>query len=115
MRVELIDRFGLLPQPAKNLLRQATLRLRAQALGIRKLEAGSQGGRLLFDPKPPIDPMSIVKLMQKEPKTYQLGGQDTLRFSAPMEEVEARFKFVESLLEKLTATDEPTNKKAHNK
>ena len=103
MRVELIDRFGLLPQPAKNLLRQATLRLRAQALGIRKLEAGPQGGRIVFDPQPPIDPISIVKLMQQEPKTYQLGGQDTLRFSAPMDEVEQRFKFTEQLLQRLAA------------
>ncbi len=101
MRVELIDRFGLLPQPAQNLMRQASLRLRAQALGIRKLEAGPQGGRIVFEPQPPIDPMSIVKLMQQEPKTYQLGGQDTLRFTAPMDEVSIRFGFVEQLLNKL--------------
>ncbi len=101
MRVELIDRFGLLPQPAQNLMRQAALRLRAQTLGIRKLEAGPQGGRIVFDPKPPIDPMSIVKLMQSAPKTYQLGGQDTLRFSAPMEDVSIRFEFVEKLLNRL--------------
>jgi len=101
MRVELIDRFGLLPVPTQNLMRQASLRLRAQTLGIRKLEAGAQGGRILFDPKPPIDPMSIVKLMQSAPKTYQLGGQDTLRFSAPMEDVSIRFEFVEKLLNRL--------------
>ncbi|MGD9889108.1 MAG: transcription-repair coupling factor [Halothiobacillaceae bacterium] len=101
MRVELIDRFGLLPNPTQNLMRQAALRLRALALGIRKLEAGPQGGRILFEPKPPIDPMSIVKLMQSAPKTYQLGGQDILRFNAPMDEAEARFKFVEKLLSSL--------------
>ncbi|TQV65367.1 MAG: DEAD/DEAH box helicase, partial [Halothiobacillaceae bacterium] len=101
MRVELIDRFGLLPQPAQNLLRQAGLRLRAQALGIRKLEAGPLGGRVVFDPEPPIDPMSIVKLMQSAPKTYQLGGQDTLRFSAPMDDASMRFGFVEKLLDTL--------------
>ncbi len=103
MRVELIDRFGLLPQPAKNLLRQAALRLRAQTLGIRKLEAGPQGGRIVFEPQPPIDPMNIVKLMQKEPKTYQLGGQDTLKFSAPMDDESTRFEFVEKLLNRLAA------------
>ncbi|MFZ5579407.1 MAG: transcription-repair coupling factor [Pseudomonadota bacterium] len=101
IRVELIDRFGLLPPAAHNLLRQASLRLRAQTLGIRKLEAGPQGGRILFEPQPPIDPMSIVKLMQQEPKTYQLGGQDTLRFNAPMTEPEQRFVFLERLLNRL--------------
>ena len=70
-------------------------------LGIRKLEAGPQGGRIVFEPQPPIDPMSIVKLMQKEPKTYQLGGQDTLRFSAVLDEAEPRFRFIEQLLQRL--------------
>ncbi|MEW5972440.1 MAG: transcription-repair coupling factor [Pseudomonadota bacterium] len=101
MRVELIDRFGLLPQPAQNLLRQAAIRVRAQKLGIRKLEAGPQGGRMLFEPQPPIDPMSIVRLMQREPKTYQLGGQDALRFTAPMDEADKRFGFIERLLSEL--------------
>ena len=55
----------------------------------------------MFDPEPPIDPMSIVKLMQKEPKTYQLGGQDTLRFTAQLDDTERRFGFVEGLLETL--------------
>ncbi|MEW6764474.1 MAG: transcription-repair coupling factor [Pseudomonadota bacterium] len=102
MRVELIDRFGLLPPAAQNLLRQASLRLRAQTLGIRKVEAGPQGGRILFEPQPPIDPMSIVKLMQKEPKTYQLGGQDTLKFLTTMDSPDRRFAFIDDLLGKLT-------------
>ena len=102
MRVELIDRFGLLlPPAAQNLLRQALLRIRAQKLGIRKLEAGPNGGRILFDPQPPIDPMTIVHLMQREPKTYQLGGQDALKFTAPLEDAERRFAFIERLLETL--------------
>jgi len=101
MRVELIDRFGLLPPAAQNLLRQAALRLRAQALGIRKIEAGPQGGRILFEPQPPIDPMSIVRLIQREPQTYQLGGQDALRFNAPLEEADMRFRFIEQLLAEL--------------
>ncbi|MDM7321946.1 MAG: transcription-repair coupling factor [Gammaproteobacteria bacterium] len=101
MRVELIDRFGLLPPATQNLLRQALLRIRAQKLGIRKLEAAPNGGRILFDPQPPIDPMTIVHLMQREPKTYQLGGQDALRFTAPLEDADKRFGFIERLLTEL--------------
>ncbi|MEF3193925.1 MAG: transcription-repair coupling factor [Halothiobacillaceae bacterium] len=101
MRIELIDRFGLLPQPAQNLLRQAAIRIRVQKLGIRKLEAGPQGGRILFEPNPPIDPLRIVQLMQREPKTYQLGGQDALRFNAPLEDADKRFGFIERLLSEL--------------
>ncbi|ECN3840611.1 transcription-repair coupling factor, partial [Salmonella enterica subsp. enterica serovar Newport] len=46
IKVELIDRFGLLPDPARNLLDIARLRQQAQKLGIRKLEGNEKGGTI---------------------------------------------------------------------
>ncbi len=85
LEVEIIDRFGLLPEQTKNLFAVTQLKLRAQALGIRKVELGPQGGRVLFKPKPAIDPLTIIKLIQSLPKVYALDGQDKLkvRVSAP--------------------------------
>ena len=40
LQVEMIDRFGLLPPPAKNLFRIAELKLAARALGLRKIDIG---------------------------------------------------------------------------
>src|SRR5690606_27721620 len=57
LQVEMIDRFGLLPDPAKHLFATAELKLQATALGIRKLDLGESGGRLQFVEKPSIDPM----------------------------------------------------------
>ncbi|MGC8733012.1 MAG: hypothetical protein ACP5RC_12265, partial [Halothiobacillaceae bacterium] len=65
------------------------------------LEAGPQGGRILFEPNPPIDSLRIVQLMQREPKIYQLGGQDALRFTAPLEDADERFGFIERLFSEL--------------
>src|SRR5690606_8383003 len=48
LQVEMIDRFGLLPEAAKNLFRLAELRQMALPLGIQKIEAGPSGGRLVF-------------------------------------------------------------------
>ncbi len=48
LQVEMIDRFGLLPAPVKTLLRQTRLRQRAERLGIVKLEAGAERGRVIF-------------------------------------------------------------------
>ena len=39
LQVEFIDRFGLLPEPAKRLFEQAELRLACAALGVVKLRA----------------------------------------------------------------------------
>ncbi|MCU0836579.1 MAG: transcription-repair coupling factor, partial [Chromatiaceae bacterium] len=48
LQVEMIDRFGLLPEPSKNLFAITELKLKAQPFGIRKIEAGPAGGRILF-------------------------------------------------------------------
>jgi transcription-repair coupling factor (superfamily II helicase) len=80
LEVEMIDRFGLLPVPAKNLLEIHALKLRVQPLGIRKLEAGTMGGRVIFGPEPQIDPPPRrVGLIQSRPKEYKLDGGDKFR------------------------------------
>jgi transcription-repair coupling factor (superfamily II helicase) len=79
LQVEMIDRFGLLPDPIKHLFIVAAIKLAATSMGIRKLELGEKGGRILFKPQPNIEPMRIIKLIQTQPKVYSLDGQDKLR------------------------------------
>ncbi|OZB59791.1 MAG: transcription-repair coupling factor [Lysobacterales bacterium 14-68-21] len=79
LQVEMIDRFGLLPEPTKNLFALATLKLMATPLGIRKLDFGPTGGRILFREKPEVDPLLIIKLIQSLPRVYKLEGQDKLK------------------------------------
>lgn len=102
LQIEMIDRFGLLPSQAKTLFAITGLKLRSARLGIRKIEAGTVNGRILFHPEPPIDPMKIITLIQTKPDIYKLDGQDKLRFTAKMEAVETRLEFIEALLDKLS-------------
>lgn len=101
LQVEMIDRFGLLPAPVKTLLRQTKLRQRAERLGIVRLEAGPERGRVIFGGETRVDPLTLVTLIQTSPERYRLDGADTLRFQAAMEQEEARFQAVEQLLETL--------------
>jgi transcription-repair coupling factor (superfamily II helicase) len=101
LRVEMIDRFGLLPEPVKTLLRQTRLRQRAERLGITRLEAGPEKGRVIFAAQTPVDPLVLVELIQRAPDRYRLDGADTLRFEAAMEQAEQRFRTVEQLLDTL--------------
>ncbi|WP_016914085.1 transcription-repair coupling factor [Vreelandella stevensii] len=101
LQVELIDRFGLLPQPLKNLIRQTRLRQRAEQLGIARIEAGESRGRVLFDGSTQVDPLTLVTLIQTSPQHYRLDGSDTLRFEFTMETAEQRFEKVETLLNTL--------------
>ncbi|MGH8529060.1 MAG: transcription-repair coupling factor [Nevskiales bacterium] len=101
LQVELIDRFGLLPEPAAWLFKLTTLKLQADRLGIRKLEAGAQGGRLRFRAQPSINPAVLIELLQSDPATYRLQGQTQLNFKAQLEQAQMRFNFVYELLELL--------------
>lgn len=101
LQVEMIDRFGLLPEPVKNLFRQASLKLRLTPLGIAKLDAGEQAGRLEFATETTINPFSLIKLVQAKPNTFKLEGGHTLKFKLPMQSIEQRFNQVEQLINDL--------------
>ncbi|MCK4587564.1 MAG: hypothetical protein KAU29_09485 [Gammaproteobacteria bacterium] len=102
LQVEMIDRFGLLPDQAKNLFRITELKLKATPLGITKIEMGDSSGRVQFTAEPNIDPMKIISLIQTQSKTYKMDGQDKLRIVQDMEDSESRFAACEILLGSLS-------------
>ncbi|RJG13695.1 transcription-repair coupling factor [Pseudomonas cavernicola] len=102
LQVEMIDRFGLLPEPTKNLVRLTLLKLQAEQLGIKKLDAGPQGGRIEFAADTKVDPLVLIKLIQGQPKRYKFEGATQFKFQVPMERPEERFNTLEALFERLT-------------
>ncbi|WP_449434002.1 transcription-repair coupling factor [Pseudomonas putida] len=102
LQVEMIDRFGLLPEPTKNLMRLTLLKLQAEKLGIKKVDVGPNGGKLEFETETPVDPLTLIKLIQGQPKRYKFEGATQFRFLVPMERAEERFNTLEALLERLT-------------
>ncbi len=104
LQVEMIDRFGLLPEPTKNLVRLTLLKLQAEQLGIKKLDAGPQGGRIEFAADTKVDPLVLIKLIQSQPKRYKFEGATQFKFQVPMERPEERFNTLEALFERLTPT-----------
>ena len=94
---ELVDRFGLPEQPVKTLIESHHLRLAAKELGIDAIDATSEAVTVTFGKHHQIDPTEIILLIQTD-KKYRLAGADKLRFTAQMEDVEARIKTVKSVL-----------------
>lgn len=101
LQVEMIDRFGLLPEPVKALFAAAELRLEARRRGIRKLEIGPAGGRIEFLPKPDIDMVELIRMIQKEAHIYSLPAQDRLRVHGEFATVAERIAVAERLLARL--------------
>ena len=98
LQVEMIDRFGLLPDPAKHLFAIAELKLTATALGIARIDLGENGGRVQFVEKPNVDPMAIIKLIQGQPKLYQMDGPDKLRMKLDLPDAPARLAAAKGLM-----------------
>ncbi|PSW21140.1 transcription-repair coupling factor [Photobacterium sanctipauli] len=101
LKVELIDRFGLLPDATKNLLTVNKLKLKAADVGVRKIEAGEKGGFIEFNPNAAINPAFLVGLLQAQPQHYRMEGPTKLKVMAPMTDRKDRIKYVDGLLTQL--------------
>ncbi len=102
LQEELIDRFGDLPDAVKALIETHRLRIAARTVGIVKIDAHAESALLQFEPKPPIDPMRIIDLVQKN-RHIKLSGQDKLRITASMPDLAARVSQVKSTIKALAA------------
>ncbi len=101
LQVEMIDRFGLLPDEVKHLFGSAELRLEARRLGIRRLEVGPAGGRVEFMHQPEIDMAELLRMIQKESHTFELPASDRLRIKGEFETPEQRRTIALEMLERL--------------
>ena len=101
VEVELVDRFGLLPPPAKNLVATTKLKLEAASFGVKKVDMGAGGGRIEFNAGVEVDPSALIRLLQAMPETYRLDGQDRLKLIAELPELDDRIQATQQLFERL--------------
>ncbi len=104
---EVIDRFGPLPDPLRQLFRITALRLRLIPLGIERLDLGASGGRIEFSASTTVDPFVIVQLVQRQPATYRMEGGTHLRITRSLATFDERHDCAEELLETLSKPAAP--------
>lgn len=104
IQVEMIDRFGLLPEPLKNLIATTELKHKADALGIIKIDANDKGGKFEFNEKPNVKPETIIRLIQTQSQRYRLDGPTRLRFTLPKHEAKDRITLVDQCLNELAGS-----------
>ncbi len=102
LQIELIDTFGLLPDPAKLLFALAEIKLRARPLNFQKIEAIQDGIRITFGPNPRLNADKLIKLVQGAPHLYRLQGQEALTYHAELTTPQEKSRAILHLLEALT-------------
>ncbi len=101
IRIEMVDRFGTLPDTVHNLLRQGHLRVRAKQLGLKRISAGEKGGKVEFAANTQVQPIHLIKLVQTLPMRYRMDGADGLKVVQDCPTPESRFALLEDLFETL--------------
>jgi len=101
MQEELIDRFGPLPPQAQALLDSHRLRLLCKPLGIAKIDTTPEQVAVQFIDQPPIDPMRIIDLIQKD-RNYRLAGQQKLVLKRTCPQLAERVAAVKDIVHQLS-------------
>ncbi len=101
LQVEMIDRFGLLPDATKHLFFITRLRREAERLGIERIDVGSENGHMTFRQDTCVNPLSLVKLVQSAPVRYQLEGGTRLKFALETDTDDKQLNEIDQLLKRL--------------
>jgi transcription-repair coupling factor (superfamily II helicase) len=97
---EITDRFGKLPPQGQTLFDTHRLRLLATAYGVVKVDANPKVMNVTFRPNPPLDPLRIIELVQKN-RNIKLAGNDRLRIDREIAEPRERAQYVRDMLRSL--------------
>jgi transcription-repair coupling factor (superfamily II helicase) len=97
---EIVDRFGKLPPQAQTLIDVHRLRVLSQPYGVVKVDAAPGVITITFKPQPPVDPMRIIELIQKN-KHIKLAGNEKLRIERELKDPKDRAQMVRDILRSL--------------
>ncbi|WPB58588.1 transcription-repair coupling factor [Xylophilus sp. GOD-11R] len=97
---EIVDRFGKLPTQAQTLVDVHRLRVLAKPYGVVKVDAAPGVTNITFKPNPPVDPMRIIELIQKN-RNVKLVGNEKLRIERELPEPKDRAQMVRDILRSL--------------
>ena len=100
-QIELIDRFGLLPEPTKNLVRIAQMKLEAKKVGINKIDASVKGALIEFSEHTKVEPGYLIRLIQTKPNQFKLEGPQKLRLVVDGDSASKRIEAVGQFLTEL--------------
>jgi transcription-repair coupling factor (superfamily II helicase) len=103
MHQELVDRFGLFPDPVRTLLECHRLRIAARPLGILRIDATAENILVQFVTSPKVDAVKIIELIQHNSE-YKLSGPDRLRIQVQIEGIAERVVRIKSLIDELSGS-----------
>lgn len=99
---EIVDRFGKPPEQVQSLIDTHRLRILCEPYGVQKVDASPAAIVISFRPNPPIEPLRIIEMIQKN-RHIKLAGNDKLRIERALPEMRDRVQMVRDVLRNLGA------------
>ncbi len=100
LQEELADRYGKVPEPARALIETHRLRLAAEPLGVKKIDAGGESIVITFAADAPIDPARLITLIQRD-RTMRLAGPERLRIDQKTATLDVRLQVLRAVFRAL--------------
>ena len=101
LKIEMIDRFGLLPDQTNNLFESTSLKIQSKEIGILKINIYDEKLEITLNEKNLIDTSKIINLIQTKPQQFQLKNQNTLISNETMEADFSRIRSASKLISNL--------------
>ena len=101
LKIEMIDRFGLLPDQTNNLFESTLLKIQSKEIGILKINIYDEKLEITLNEKNLIDTSKIINLIQTKPQQFQLKNQNTLISNETMEADYSRIRGASKLIDSL--------------
>ncbi len=98
LQIEFIDRFGLLPDAAKNLFRIAQIKIIASRYDIKSIDIGPAGGAIKFHANPRINLDNLMREVASKPNEFRFSGAESIQLTRATQEPEQRFKLVDDVV-----------------
>lgn len=98
LKVEMIDRYGILPTPLKAFFDIANFKQLAKRLGITRIELSDKGGFIEFSSDQIVSADYLITLIQKNPEIYRLENQNRMKLLGSYSSQQARLLFLRKLL-----------------
>jgi len=98
LQLEILDRFGLLPEPAKSVFAISDIKLTATGLGIEKIKLGTKGGFVKFSEHTALDPIQLVDLIESSNNEINMRDNYTLGITTSLPLPQDKIAYVKHLL-----------------
>jgi len=92
--VEMVDRFGPLPEEVKHLVEVMTIKQYCKTANIEKIEAGPKGAVLTFRGNAFDNPAGLVTFISKQPGSAKLRGDHKMVYTRSWDHPDDRLKGV---------------------